>query len=465
MKTNLLSLFFIVVFITSAFGKGNEVVNKPNVIVIYADDMGWGDVGYNGSEHIHTPNIDRLAADGVIFNQGYVSASVCGPSRAGLLTGMYQQRFGLGENPSASGWPNSEISKGSGLPDDQVIAPEVLKDAGYQTGMVGKWHLGMKQEKRPNHKGFDYFYGFLNGAHSYYESSLVFGKKKAYWPFFDGDQKVTFDGYATEVFTDKAVDFINQNAKDPFFLYVAYNAVHHPWEVPEKYQDRVNHIPLKNRKKFAGMVLALDDGVGHILEALKNHGIEENTMVVFISDNGSPRGQAKNGDPGDYMSSTNGLRGWKGDTYEGGIRVPFLIKWPGVFPAGSQFNLPVMNLDVMPTITSYLNIPNTFNYDGVDLMPYVTGKKQGWPHEIMYWRRGDDYAIRKGDWKLCFNNKGADVKGMPELFNLSEDPVEEINQINQFPELAKELQHIFDQWDSKLPDSQWWRAPVNRKRN
>ncbi|MBS2210282.1 sulfatase-like hydrolase/transferase [Carboxylicivirga mesophila] len=440
-----------------------QASKTPNVIIIYADDMGFGDVGYNGSENISTPNIDKLAGQSVIFNQGYVSASVCAPSRAGLLTGQYQQRFGLGENCSASGWPHSPISQGSGIPDDQVLASELLKEKGYTTAMVGKWHLGVAESKRPNQKGFDYYYGFLNGSHSYYKSALEMGDKKGIWPLFDDNTPVTFDGYLTEVFTDKAVQFIEKVGEEPFFLYLAYNAVHHPWEVPDKYIERLQDIELPNRRKFAAMVLALDDGVGEIMKALEEQGIAENTVVVFISDNGSPKGQAKGSTPGDYMSSTGGLRGWKGDTYEGGIRVPFLIKWPGILQPGT-YNKPVINLDILPTIASHLDLGTDNDFDGVNLLPFLTGKEDGMPHDILYWRRDDDYAIRKGDWKLCWNDRGMKDTDAAELFNLADDPREQHNLAAQFPELAKELQRIFDEWDSQLPDSKWWGAPKNRIR-
>lgn len=458
----ILLLLFNQSFLALSAAQSGQAAQRPNVIIIYADDMGFGDVGYNGFTDVATPSIDKLAQQSVIINQGYVSASVCAPSRAGLLTGQYQQRFGLGENCSASGWPHSEISQGSGIPNNQLLASELLKTIGYTTGMVGKWHLGVAEAKRPNQKGFDYYYGFLNGAHSYYKSQLEMGDKKAVWPLFDNNTPVTFQGYLTEVFTKKAVEFIKESNDKPFFLYLAYNAVHHPWEVPDKYIERLQHIELPNRRKFAAMVLALDDGVGQVMEALNQQGVADNTIVVFISDNGSPSGQAKGGVANDYMSSTGGLRGWKGDTYEGGIRVPFLIKWPGMLQPG-VYNKPVINLDILPTLAAYLNIDEGRDFDGVNLLPYLTGKDNGTPHDILYWRRDDDYAIRKGDWKLCWNDRGMKDTDSAELFNLEDDPNEQYNLAAQFPELAKEMQRIFDEWDGQLPDSEWWGAPKNRK--
>jgi len=438
-----------------------EKGDKPNIIIIYADDMGFGDVGYNGCDDISTPNIDKLASNGIQFTQGYVSASVCAPSRAGLLSGIYQQRFGLGENCSASGWPDSEISQGSGIPEEITIAPELLKNCGYRTGMVGKWHLGMADSKRPNAKGFDYFYGFLNGSHSYYESKLEMGKKKGLWPLFNNNEPTLFDGYLTEVFTQKAIEYIQSDINQPYFLYLSYNAVHHPWEVPDEYIQRVSHIKLPNRRKFAAMVLALDDGVGEVVNTIKTRGEEENTIVIFISDNGSPKGQAKTDNPNDYMSSTGGLRGWKGDTYEGGIRVPFIIKWPQQLKP-AVYSKPVSNLDILPTLLGELKIETDIKFDGVNLMPHLQGDNTKAPHEILYWRRGNDYAIRQGDWKLCYNDRGATTIDKRELFNLAEDPYETSNLISEFPQVAMELQTIFDNWDGRLPNSKWWKAPINR---
>lgn len=464
-KIHYIQLLLGLLFFVSAQINANPIDSlPPNIIIIYADDMGYGDVGYNGFTDVLTPNIDRLATQSIVFNQGYVSASVCAPSRAGLLTGQYQQRFGLGENCSATGWPDSDISQGSGIPDDQILAPELFKSIGYSTGMVGKWHLGVAESKRPNQKGFDYYYGFLNGAHSYYKSEKVMGERKAHWPLFENNTPVTFNGYLTEVFTNKAVKYIEASKDKPFFLYLAYNAVHHPWEVPKEYVDRLQHIKLPNRRKFAAMVLALDDGVGEVLHSLEKYDIQNNTIVVFISDNGSPSGQDKGSSPDDFMSSTGGLKGWKGDTYEGGIRVPFLIKWPGVLEP-RIYDKPVSNLDVLPTLVEYLNIKDTPFFDGVNLLPHLNGQEQENPHDILYWRRDDDYAVRKGDWKLCWNNRGMKNTETAELFNLAEDPNEQYNLAGEFPELAKELQEIFDKWDSKLPDSSWWGGPKNRKYN
>jgi arylsulfatase A-like enzyme len=443
--------------------KAEQPAEKPNIIIIYADDMGWGDVGYHGFDDISTPNIDALSTQSVWFSQGYVSASVCSPSRAGLLTGVYQQRFGCGENPPGGGYPDTPESQLSGLPDTQSVLSEMLKSVGYHTGIVGKWHLGLSEEKRPLNRGFDEFYGFLQGAHDYNNTSMEFGDKQNLWPIFRNNQMVDFNGYLTDVFNDEAEDFIRRNKAQPFFLYLSYNAVHSPWQVPASYINRVSHIEGEHRRFFAAMVLAMDDGVGRIVQTLQEEGLEQNTVIMFISDNGSPYGQRRSGE--DHMSSPGPFRGWKGDTYEGGIRVPFMIKWPGMLQAGLQYDHPVSTLDIVPTLLSYLGINEPekgFDFDGIDLMPYLTGSNSEAPHDYLYWRRDDDYAIRHGDWKLAWNDGNPTGNQTAELFNLATDKEEQYDVSSNYPEITSELQRIFNEWDCGLPDSEWWGGPVNR---
>lgn len=458
---------------------GAVAVEKPNIVIIYADDMGWGDVGYHGVEDILTPNIDRLAAGGVHFTQGYVSASVCGPSRCGLMTGVYQQRLGCGENPNTSGFPEAPTFPFAGLPLSQPILSEVLKPLGYRCGMVGKWHLGLHETMRPHARGFDYFYGFLNGAHDYERAFPRFGRNKGLWPLFRNNEVLpAYEGYLTDSFNDEAVGFIERNKQQPFFLYVAYNAVHHPWQVPEKYLERTKGLSeIKDRRFFAAMVLAMDDGVGRIMSALEDAGVNDNTLVFFISDNGTPRGQGLDHPPKDVqkerggctMSSAGPFRGFKGDTFEGGIRVPFVMHWPGKIEPGSRYDHPITNLDVVPTVLAQLGVgqpPKGLAFDGVDLMPYLDGDEgDERPHDVLYWRRDDDYAIRKGDWKLAWNDHSCPPDSEAMLFNLADDPGEHNDLSADQPKLKQELQDLFDAWDSRLPPSQCWGGPKNRKPN
>lgn len=426
-------------------GDGSQPPKKlPNLVIIYADDMGYGDVGYHGADDILTPNIDKLAQSGVYFTQGYVSCSICSPSRCGLLTGVYQQRFTNGQN-SRDNDPHVELFK------KQPMISTIFKPLGYHSGIIGKWHLGEDESMRPNNRGWDEFYGFLSGSHSFLKATKKFTKNKDFWPMFRNDKMVDFEGYTTEVFTDEAVDFIERNkpsqSGNPFLLYVAYNAVHFPWEVPDKYMQRVDFIKSQNRRLFAGMMLAMDDGVGRILETLKKEGLSDNTIVVFISDNGSPRGQL-----GD-MSSTGPLRGWKGDCFEGGIRVPFIIKWPGQVQAGTRYDKPVINLDILPTLASFIGLKDIgrYHFDGVNILPYLNGEKQSneTPHENLYWKLGNDMAIRHGDWKLMVEYQKENHDTM--LFNLSNDLGERRDLITQYPEKVRELQKLFKQWEDSLP--------------
>jgi len=449
---------------------------KPNVLIIYADDMGWGDVGYHGVKDILTPNIDKLAAEGVSFSQGYVCASVCGPSRCGLMTGLYQQRLGCGENPSTQGFPEAPRFPFAGLPTSQPILSEMLRPLGYRCGMVGKWHLGLHETMRPNARGFDYYYGFLNGAHSYEKALPKFGPKKELWPLFRNNRmEPPYEGYLTDTFTHEAVAFIERGHGKPFFLYVAYNAVHAPWQVPDKYRERTKHLSdIEDRRFFAAMVLAMDDGVGRIMQALDKAGVSDDTLVFFISDNGTPRGQGLGYPRKDHtkerggcsMSSAGPFRGFKGDTFEGGIRVPFIMRWPGRIKPGTTYDQPVINLDVVPTVMARLGVehpPCGFDFDGVDLLPYLRGEHDGTrPHDVLYWRRDDDYAIRRGDWKLAWNDHSVQPGSGAMLFNLKDDPGEHHDLSAEHPELKQALQSRFDAWDGPLPPSRCWGPPGNR---
>ena len=430
---------------------------KPNIVLILADDLGYADVGFNGCTDIPTPSLDALAASGVRFDQGYVSASVCGPSRAGLLTGRYQQRFGCGENPPEEGWPDNPRCPDAGVPLSEQLISELLKPVGYQTGHVGKWHMGMAKQLRPNQRGFDYYYGFLNGAHSYVKAEKEWQSSPAFWPIFRNNEPLDYEGYLTDTFTDESVGFVERNKDEPFFLYLSYNAVHAPWQAPENVARRVEHVENLKRRTYAGMLVSMDDGIGRVIQALKDNGVYENTLVVFLSDNGAPKGSAASSAP---------LRGNKGDTYEGGTRVPFVVSWPKGLPAGMVYKEPVSALDLAPTFVELAGAPEAMlGFDGVDLMPFLKGEQKGRPHELMFFRRDDDYAIRSKDWKLAWNNGNPNGTRTAELFNLTEDPNEKTNLIKQYPEKAEQLQNQFDGWDSKLPDNEWWGGPSNRKRD
>lgn len=433
------------------------VARQPNIVLILADDLGYSDLGFNGCDDIPTPNLDVLAASGVRFDQGYVSASVCGPSRAGLLTGRYQQKFGCGENPPEEGWPDNPRCPDAGVPLTEQMLGELLKPAGYRTGIIGKWHMGMAHDLRPNQRQFDYFYGFLNGAHSFIKAEKAWQPNPALWPIFKNNEPLDYEGYLTDTFSDEAVGFIEREKDHPFFLYLSYNAPHAPWQSPDNVAHKVAHIDDDYRRTYAGMVVSMDDGIGRVLQALKDNGVLQNTMVVFLSDNGAPKNSAASSDP---------LRGNKGDTYEGGTRVPFLMSWPGTLEAGTVYEHPISALDLAPTFVTLAGAPKARNgFDGVDLMPFLKGEKEGRPHENLFFRRDNDYALRVKDWKLAWNDGNPNGTSQVELFDLSTDPNETADLSKTYPEKTEQLQQQFDTWDSEMPDNAWWGGPWNRNRS
>ena len=410
---------------------------RANVVVIVADDLGYADIGAQGiSKDVRTPEIDSIARNGVRFTNGYVSAPVCSPSRAGFLTGRYQQRFGHEANPQ----PNFDGT--FGLPLDQVTLADELKRAGYATGAVGKWHLGSPPEFRPGRRGFDEFYGFLGGAHGY------LGQRPAAAQGLNairrGDAPVDEKEYLTTAITREAVSFIDRHKAAPFFLYVPYNAVHTPQQVPPKYVEPFAAVKDEKRRLMLAMLAALDEGVGQILGKLRDAGVEENTLVVFHSDNGGPTfGNASRNTP---------LRGIKGELWEGGIRVPFVLQWKGRINPGQVIHHPVIALDVFPTALAAAGAqprPQP-QLDGVNLLPWLEGKTQGRPHDALYWRFKPQWAVRDGDYKLVAPRNAA-----PQLFDLAKDPGERNDLSGDKPEIVKRLREKYDAWNAQLMEPRW----------
>ena len=351
----------------------DQLKRRPNIIVIVADDLGYADLGCQGCKDIPTPNIDTLAQNGVRFTSGYVSCPVCSPTRAGLMTGRYQQRFGHEFNPG----PVARASSNFGLPLTEVTLADRLKAAGYATGMVGKWHLGTQPAYQPQQRGFDEFFGFLGGAHSYL-NALANGAN----PIRRGTTPVYEKEYLTDAFSREALAFIDRHQKEAFFLYLPFNAVHAPLEGARKYLDRFANIQNDKRRTFAAMLSAMDDAVGAVLTKLRQAGIEQETLIFFFSDNGGPTRQT--------TSRNDPLRGFKGQVLEGGIRIPFLIQWKSHLPAGMVYERPVISLDILPTAVAAagIELPPEAKLDGVSLLPYLNGEKSGQPHEALYWRYG-----------------------------------------------------------------------------
>ena len=411
---------------------------KPNVVLIVADDLGWADVGaHRQSKDVKTPHIDALAAAGVRFTSGYVSGPVCSPTRAGLLTGRYQQRFGFEQNPRG---PQEEAV--FGLPLDEVTLPQSLKQAGYVTGMVGKWHLGTRDDMRPPKRGFDEFFGFLGGAHRYMDNDEPAVKDKN--AIRRGDEPVGEKEYLTDAFTREAVSFIERHKDKPFFLYLPYNAPHSPMQVPQEYLSRFPDEKDEKRRAFLAMMASMDDGIGRIMATLREQKLEEDTLVIFFSDNGGPT-------PGNASLNTP-FRGTKGSTFEGGVRVPFMMAWKGRLPAGKVEDRMIVQLDLFPTILALAGaeLPQGKPIDGKDLLPYLTGQKDGPVHEALFWRFGPRRGIRAGDWKLQWN-----AQQSPALYDLAQDPGESKDLASAKPEIVEKLMKQYTGWDAQLMKPRW----------
>jgi arylsulfatase A-like enzyme len=422
-----------------------SAARKPNIVLIVADDLGYGELSIQGSKDIPTPNIDSIARNGVRFTNGYVSCPVCSPTRAGLLTGRYQQRFGHEFNPG----PPQQAEEDFGLPLSETTIAARLKSLGYATGMFGKWHLGFKPEYNPTKRGFDEFFGFLGGAHPYFDVNGRQGN-----PIMRGAQAVDEPSYLTDAFAREAVSFIERRKSEPFFLYLPFNAVHNPLQAADKYLARFNSITDQKRKTFAAMMAAMDDAVGKVLTKLRESKLEENTLVFFIADNGGPTPQTTSG---------NGpLNGFKGQTLEGGIRVPFMMQWKGKLPEGKLYEMPVIALDIHPTVVAAAGgkIPSEARLDGRNLIPYLLGETKGRPHDQLFWRFGDQTAIRSGDWKLV-KTRGART---PHLYNLAADIGERNDLAAKHPDKVKELQAAYDKWNAELAGPKWARGGRVRRR-
>ena len=436
--------FFIVLIIFFIASCSSED-SPPNIIIIISDDQGYADVGFHGSKEIFTPNIDRIAKNGVVFSQGYVSYAVCSPSRAGLITGRYQNRFGYTRNILLA--PKDSLM---GLPISEQTLPEVLNNVDYKTKAIGKWHLGAHESLVPEKRGFDEFFGFLIGGHRYFPEDLTLNdlteasrQMDGYITrIYDNGRRINTKKYLTEELSDNAVKFIEDNAKDPFFLYLSYNAPHTPLQATERDLERNGHIDVEKRRTYAAMVSSMDDGVGLILDKLEEKNISENTIVVFFSDNGGVEW---------YNFSDNGpLRGIKGDFFEGGIRVPFTMQWPKKIKPGINYNKPIIALDVFATVVSAASAEKFLknNIDGVNLIPYINGEVNGSPHDYLFWKNPDKDidVIRDNRYKYIR------VKDDEYIFDLDNDLSEENNIINSSKNIYQELKLKFNEWEKDMID-------------
>jgi arylsulfatase A-like enzyme len=430
----------LLIFVFARFGLVQSATAQPNIIIILADDLGYGDVSFNGCPDYTTPNIDSLIANGVNCPSGYVTHPFCSPSRAALLTGRYQQRFGH-ENQPADDNTNPRL----GLPAQEVLLPQILKPAGYVCSLIGKWHLGASSNLRPLQRGFDEFYGFLGGQSEYFNA-----------PVLRNNTPVTETAYLTDAITREGVSFINAHATQPFFLWLAYNAPHSPYEAPPSYLNRVANISDPSRRMYAAMVTALDDGVGQVMQTLKTQNLFDKTLIFFLSDNGAPRQPFTRNFP---------LRGYKFDVLEGGIRVPFGIQWPGRIPSHVVYDSPVSSLDIVATSAAAagVSLPTDRVYDGMNLMPYLTGQKTP-PTRTLFWRyfgfgpsgpAGSTptmYAARSGPLKLV---APAGPPAPPQLYDLPVDIGESQNLAAAQPAAVASLSQLYAQWDAQLIAPLW----------
>ncbi|MEZ6037995.1 MAG: sulfatase-like hydrolase/transferase [Planctomycetota bacterium] len=410
---------------------------RPHVIVIVSDDAGYADFSVHGARDIETPRIDSIAEGGVRCTQGYVSGSVCSPTRAGLMTGRYQQRFGHEKNIPPQ-W-----SEENGLPlDERTFADDMLA-AGYGTVALGKWHLGYADHFHPQSRGFEHYYGFLQGQRSYFPLERVTRLNRL---LKDRDVAPESFDYMTDELGRAAAKFIAERGDRPLFLYLAFNAVHGPMHATE--QDLVGTKGPQRRRKLIAMTHALDRAVGYVLDALDEQGIADDTLLFFVNDNGGATNNASENTP---------LRGHKGQVFEGGIRVPFLVRWPAGLPKGAVYEQPVIALDILPTSLAAADAAHGGDkaldakpLDGVDLLPFLRGEQQGAPHEALFWKMGDTWAVRCGDHKLVHQQEGA-----PMLFDVQHDVAEATDLAAAQPEKVTALRARYDAWAKELMKPRW----------
>ncbi|WP_152286464.1 sulfatase-like hydrolase/transferase [Flavicella marina] len=422
---------------------------KPNIVLIICDDAGFADFGFQGSTVMKTPHLDKACKDGVRFLEGYVTSSVCAPSRAGILTGRYQQRYGY-EHINVTGFMSENSAlKGEdmGLPLEENTLGDHMKKAGYTTGYFGKWHLGEADRFHPTKRGFDEFVGFRSGGRSYFaypkktlkktpqlnHNRLEWGYKKYKEPEY----------YLTDLLGDQAAKFIEKHQDKPFFQIVAFNAVHTPLEFLEK--DTAQFPNLKGKRKIlAGMTLSLDRACGTIFEKLKELNLDENTIVAFVSDNGGPTDK--------NASSNLPLSGTKSNHLEGGIRIPFFMKWPNGIPANTEYDLPVSTMDFAPTFmkAAGIDIKKYPLIEGVDLIPYLNTAIAHNPHDDLYWKKSCRASVREGDWKLIrFPDRPA------QLYNIAEDISETNDLAAKYPEKVRRMYKKIWNWEKQMPQPKW----------
>ena len=464
---------------------------RPNIVMIIVDDLGKAEVSAYGSNYMQTPNIDKFAEQGVKFTDCYVTSPVCSPSRASILTGRYPNRFGfetqlmeyypkntmtytIGKKMIKSDrnvldtepiYPHKEDIGKQGIPPSEITIAELLKTKNYNTAYIGKWHVGYAPELIPNNRGFDYQYGFYGAFTRYFEKKNtpgtvtyiqdIFtsryqwkkGKRKGTSAILRNNVEIKEDRYLTDAFLDEAVDYMadNKDKKDPFFLCVAFNAPHVPFQAAKKYYDMHTDTKDENKRVYYAMIHALDDAIGKLMNKMTAMGLDDNTLVFFISDNGAAT----------YTGATDNYpyKGGKMNWFEGGINVPFMVKWKGHISEGLVYDKPVSSMDMFGTIAEIadLKLPDDRIYDGVNLLPFINDTKKGYPHETLYWRADHFYAMRNKDWKFLMSKRD----NWAELYQISKDKYEHIDLKKENSDTLKTMLKDFNQWQKGLIDPLW----------
>ena len=429
-------IFRLLTPIVSLLALAATAFAKPNIVLFVADDMGFADCGITGCKDIPTPNIDALARNGVRFTNGYTSGCVCSPTRAGLIAGRYQQRFGFDANAEGKGKPGEDRTPRA-LDIKQVTFPQRMKALGYATGAFGKWHLGAGDGYLPTQRGFDTFYGILPHGLG------ATGPNGEPPPTYRGTAIVETPKNHMEAFCSEALSFVDQHAKEPFLLYLPFTAVHAPFVGPQPWLDMMDTAIPSSRRRYDSDLRQMDDIIGRVMARLRERGLEENTLIFFFSDNGGPGGAADN----------TPFRGTKWTLWEGGIHVPFVAQWKGRIPAGRTLGQPMIQVDLLATAIAAAggDVQPEWKLDGVNLLPLLEGKSDASPHEALYWRFGVQYAVRQGDWKLVKPS----LDDPPHLFNLAQDVGEKNDLAASQPEKVKQLQALWDAWNAGNEPPRW----------
>jgi arylsulfatase A-like enzyme len=425
---------------------------RPNIIVILVDDLGYNDHSLGGSSAIETPGLEHLAEHGVVFDQGFVTHSFCGPSRAGLLTGRHQARFGLETNPSYSPYDGHH-----GLPLDEKLISEYLSEVGYRTGIIGKWHMGAAPEYHPLNRGFDEFFGFLSGGHDYFKIDTTAAHKKngqllyspiegEFLPLSRGRGAADFEGYLTDALTDEAIRFIEAGRDEPYFLYLAYNTPHGPLQAPSERVEKYKGSGDWARATYLAMIDVLDENIARLIEVLKERGAFENSLIFFLGDNGGVHATSQRAH--ENWADNSPLRAGKGSFHDGGIRVPFMASWPAKWGRGQRYMPMVSSLDIAATALTAAGVEASQmgRLDGVNLSPYLSGQKKGEPHQYLFWRSAynDSFAVRTNDYKLM---RDASMESPMCLYHLIEDPAEADNILKTSPAEARSLAAAWNEWN------------------